>query len=116
MIQAFIGRLHSAPIALKVSSEITLAAFGLCAGPRPPRRTPTDTNTPNPVIDIHQVVGSGTAETVPEVEAREGLEGELQAASTQLASFTVPTAPPLLPTSITPPESVNPAGEIRLSR
>jgi hypothetical protein len=65
---------------------------------------------PNPAINNHQVVGSGVAETVPTVENRAGLAGEVQAAPAQLASWTVPTFPLLLLTSMIPPESVNPWG------
>ena len=65
---------------------------------------------PNPAVNNHHVVGSGVGETVPAVENRAGLAGEVQAASAQFASWTVPAFPLLLLRSMIPPESVNPRG------
>jgi hypothetical protein len=63
-----------------------------------------------PPASRNQVAGSGTAETTPATEARDGFDGAVQDALEQAASLTMPTAglPPLM--SIEPPASVRPCG------
>jgi hypothetical protein len=73
------------------------------------RRRRTIAIVPNPAVNNSQVVGSGAGETVPAAENRTGLAlaYELQAASAQVPSVTIPILPPLM--STIPPTSVNPS-------